>query len=289
MTEEILNVQREGFQGILLKAQSDSNKAMIMLGGSEGGISAAYGVAKAFAEEGVHSLAVAYWGTEQTASALELIPIEIIQTAIHYLKQKGYEKVGIYGVSKGAEMALTAASLIPEIDFVIAVSPAAYVFEGIRKKAYSGNASWTWQGKPLTYLSFDGINANMIKNILKNKEMGFREEYIEALEKHKSEENVIKVEQIQGPVLLLSAMRDAQWPAEIMADMVVNRLKENNFVYPYRHETFYPASHMLCPVRRKKSQKLIKLLYRIERKQFDACTKSREKAFQIALEWIRLV
>ena len=115
MTEEILNVQREGFQGILLKAQSDSNKAMIMLGGSEGGISAAYGVAKAFAEEGVHSLAVAYWGTEQTASALELIPIEIIQTAIHYLKQKGYEKVGIYGVSKGAEMALTAASLIPKL------------------------------------------------------------------------------------------------------------------------------------------------------------------------------
>ena len=72
--------------------------------------------------------------------------------------------------------------------------PAAYVFEGIRKKAYSKTASWTWQGKPLIYLNFEGIEANMVKNFFKNKEMGFRNEYLKALELNKSEENVIKVE-----------------------------------------------------------------------------------------------
>lgn len=287
MTEEKYTVQKDGFQGVLIKEQIESDKAMIVIGGSEGGIRAAYGVAKAFAEEGVHSLAVAYWGTDQTAQSLELIPVEIIQTAVAFLKRKGYGKVGIYGVSKGAELALVAASLISELNFVIAVSPSAYVFEGIRKKNYSKTASWTWQGKPLNYLNFEGIESNMLKNFIRNKEMGFREEYLKALELHKSEDNVIRVEKIRGSVLLLSAKEDAQWPAEVMGDMVMKRLQENNFAYPYRHEMFYPASHMLCPVRQKKSQKLIKMLYRIERKQFEECTKSREKAFQMALEWIR--
>ncbi len=66
----------------------------------------------------------------------------------------------------------------------------------------------------------------MLKNFLKNKEMGFRSEYLKALELHKSETNVIKVENIKGPVLLLSAQGDAQWPAEIMAEMIVQRLME---------------------------------------------------------------
>lgn len=286
MTEEILRVEKEGFQGIYIKAATDSSKAMIVVGGSEGGINAAHGVAKAFAEEGIHCLAVAYWGTEQTTNDLVLIPIEIIQKAVCFLKEKGYEKVGIYGVSKGAELSLIAASLMPELQFVIAVSPSCCVFEGIKKKACSGTSSWTWKGNPLEYLSFDGIPVNMMKNILKNKEMGLRKEYLQALEKHKKEENIIKVEQINGPILLLSAKDDAQWPAEIMGNMVVERLQEKNFGYLYHHETYYPASHMLCPVRRKKSQKLIKLLYRIERKQYEACTESREKAFRMALEWI---
>ena len=236
MVEENYTVQENGFQGIFIKESQESDKAMIVIGGSEGGIKAAYGVAKVFAEEGIHSLAVAYWGTELTAESLELIPIEIIQTALDCLKKKGYGKVGIYGVSKGAELALTVASLIPELDFVIAVSPAAYVFEGIRKKAYSKTASWTWQGKPLIYLNFEGIKANMVKKFFKNKEMGFRNEYLKALELNKSEENVMKVENIKGPVLLLSAKGDSQWPAEIMGDMVMRRLQEKSILKYCRKE-----------------------------------------------------
>ena len=178
MIEEKYTVEKNGFQGIFIKEHQESDKVMIVLGGSEGGINAAYSVAKAFAEKGGHSLA------------------------------------------------LTAASLIQELEFVIAVSPAAYVFEGIRSKTYSKTSSWSWKGKPLTYLNFEGIEANMLKNFLKNKEMGFRSEYLKALELHKSETNVIKVENIKGPVLLLSAQGDAQWPAEIMAEMIVQRLME---------------------------------------------------------------
>lgn len=256
MVEEILNVQENGFQGIFVKEEGDMEKALIVIGGSEGGINAAYGVAKAFAEEGIASLGVAYWGTEQTAKCLTQIPIEIIERAIYFLKEKGYKKVGIYGVSKGAELALVSASLLPELKFVIAVSPSCCVFEGIKNRACSGESSWTWRGKSLKYVGFDGISVNMKKNMLKNKEMGLREEYTKAIELHKTEENIIKAEEIQGPVLLLSAKADAQWPAEIMADMIMERLKEKNFAYPNHHETFYPASHMLCPVRSKKSKKL---------------------------------
>ena len=76
----------------------------------------------------------------------------------------------------------------------------------------------------------------MVKKFFKNKEMGFRNEYLKALELNKSEENVIKVENIKGPVLLLSAKGDSQWPAEIMGDMVMRRLQEKSILKYCRKE-----------------------------------------------------
>ncbi len=58
MIEEKYTVEKNGFQGIFIKEHQESDKVMIVLGGSEGGINAAYSVAKAFAEKGGHSLAL---------------------------------------------------------------------------------------------------------------------------------------------------------------------------------------------------------------------------------------
>jgi dienelactone hydrolase len=268
-----------GFKGIFYAA-ADQEKAMIVVTGSDGGIKWAKQIAAAFAQHGVPALAVAYWKTRDTSKTLSLIPIETIQAAVVWLKDNGYSKVGIYGVSKGAELALTAASLLPQIELVIAVSPSCCVFEGIAQKKYSGASSWTWQGKPLPYVSFDGMRVNVLKNVLKNHEFGFLEQYQQVLTAKMNEKNIIKVERINGAILLISAKNDAQWPSADMGNRIIDRLNEKAFIQPFCHKILDPASHILCPV-----NTMIRFAYRAERNHPQACQNARDAAWKLALAW----
>ena len=237
-------------------------------------------IACAFAHQGVSALAIAYWGTRRTSKTLSLIPLEMIQTIIAWLKEKEYCRIGIYGVSKGAELALTAASLLPEVEHVVAVSPACCVFEGIAKPRYSGASSWTWRGEPLPYILFNGVQINLLKNLLKNHEFGFLELYEKVLATKRCEENTIKVEAIHGSILLISAKEDAQWPSACMGDRMIERLQEKAHPYPFRHNIFDPASHILCPVKT-----MLRFAYRTERANPLECQNAREEAWKLTLEW----
>lgn len=274
------NIMNADFQGVLYPSKTNK-MAMIVVSGSDGGIKWANEIASVYSACGISSLAIAYWNTENTRKTLALIPIEIIQSAVFWLRGNGYSKVGIYGISKGAELALTSASVIPQIEFVVAVSPSCCVFEGIAKPTYSNTSSWTWKGQPLPYASFHNIPVSMIKNILKNHEFGFKEQYINVLSTNKNEENTIKVENINGPILLLSAKEDAQWPAAQMGKMICDRLIDKGFAFPFHHEIFYPASHILCPVNNK-----IGLVYFMERQYRKECEMSRKQALQMSLDWL---
>lgn len=268
-----------GFKGVFYAA-ADNEKAMIVVTGSDGGNKWAKQIAAAYAQHGVPALAVTYWKTRDTSQTLSLIPLETIQAAIAWLKENGYSRVGIYGVSKGAELALTAASLLPQIGLVIAVSPSCCVFEGIAQKRYSGASSWTWQGRPLPYVSFDGMSVNVLKNVLKNHEFGFLEQYQRVLAVKMNEENTIKVEHINGAILLISAKNDAQWPSASMGNRIIDRLEEKAFPQPFRHEVFNPASHILCPVK-----SMFRFAYRAERNHPKECQTARDAAWNLALAW----
>lgn len=273
----------EEFEGILYGTK-DTKKAIICISGSDGGIGCAKQIARTLSHQGITTLALAYWGTKRTSKTLSEIPIERIQSAVHWIKKQGYQTIGIYGISKGAELALVAASLIPEIHLVIAVSPACCVFEGIAKPNYSGHSSWTWRGKELPYASFQNIQVHMVSDLLKNHQFGFKKEYIQVLKKEKTEENTIKVENINGPILLLSAREDAQWPSRMMGELICHRLYKKGFKYPYHHEIYSPASHILCPVQTKLSK-----IYRVERKYPRECKEARKNALRLTVQWIRFV
>lgn len=70
----------------------------------------------------------------------------------------GYEKVGLWGISKGAELALTAGSLLPGIvNAVIAVAPMNTVCQGFAKEkgvTFLPESSWSFHGKALPYSAF---------------------------------------------------------------------------------------------------------------------------------------
>lgn len=62
--------------------------AVIVVSGSEGRIEKAQAIAEILAQRGYSALAVCYFGTDGTSPNLNLIPLEIIQNAIQWLKNQ---------------------------------------------------------------------------------------------------------------------------------------------------------------------------------------------------------
>ncbi|WP_215731645.1 acyl-CoA thioester hydrolase/BAAT C-terminal domain-containing protein [Bizionia saleffrena] len=55
----------------------------------------------------------------------------------------------------------------------------------------------------------------------------------------------IKAEKINGPILLLSGSDDKVWPSLIMADIIEQRLKENNFKHSFQNIKYENAGHLI--------------------------------------------
>lgn len=277
-----LNVRTHQIQGTLLET-GDRSFGLICVSGSEGGIFGARMIAKSFYRKGIPSLAVAYFQTRQTPAALCEIPLETIENAVSFLKQRGYEKVGIYGFSKGAELALLSATKIPLISAVVAASPACCVFEGFTpEKMPAGRSSWTWRGAPLPYVPMDGLTLEAMRIKKRNRESGFSNEYNTWLDVSLSDQNRIPVEQIQGPLLLLSAHNDEMWPSERMGQLLIDQLTQRSFAYPFRHAVYHPASHLLCPI-----FSPIRFAFRAERDYPGPCNAARIAALELSVSWLR--
>jgi hypothetical protein len=65
------------------------------------------------------------------------------------------------------------------------------------------------------------------------------------VEADKRPETVIPVEQINGPVLLLSGKADALWPSTDMAERIVKRLKDKGFKHSVQHLSYEGAGHLV--------------------------------------------
>ena len=55
----------------------------------------------------------------------------------------------------------------------------------------------------------------------------------------------IRVENIQGPVLVVSGEDDQLWPSSLLADRVIARLAQHQHPYPYQHLKYQGAGHFL--------------------------------------------
>ena len=156
---ERFTVEQDGFFGFLhlpeRHVEAYSGKAIIVLGGSEGNENIPRNLGARFAREGIAALGLCYWNVPGLPDELIEVSIEPIERAVAYLRQRGFDRVGIYGISKGGELALLAASLMPQITCVVAISPLACAMPGITGnkslagKGLSDRSSWTWRGEPV--------------------------------------------------------------------------------------------------------------------------------------------
>lgn len=238
-------VEGKNFVADFYFREGSTNKlGILLLGGSEGGKPRG-DLMRFFATNGYPTLAVAYFKERGLPESLQLIPLEYFDKPIEWLQtnqQAHATRVAVFGVSRGAELALLLASSNPKVKGVIALSPSSVVWNGMPKELpIVPCSSWILRGCPVPFMPYDSTKVTVPKDM-----HDIYVSFQEALKKkHMVEEATIKVERIHGPVLLASGHDDEIWPAEEMTDAICSRFKENGFKYKYVNLKYAEAGHTL--------------------------------------------
>ncbi|MDG5788788.1 acyl-CoA thioester hydrolase/BAAT C-terminal domain-containing protein [Evansella sp. AB-P1] len=229
------------------------NLPSLIILGSTSGLTANH-LAALFASRGYGAIGLSLAGDtvhgEQTKKSQSQLPIEDVQQVVKWLKNHpstDEEKIVLYGVSKNSELALLAASKDKNIRGVIAVCPSTHVFQSLHSKRRQ--SPWTEQGKGVPFIPLSNSFSMLFQSLkekVKQDQKSTNELYERSLNKYKQKgrtDAIIKVENINGPVLLLSGKEDTYWPSYSMAESIKERLIKNSFPYLVQHSSFEFTGH----------------------------------------------
>ncbi|HYI47054.1 MAG TPA: acyl-CoA thioester hydrolase/BAAT C-terminal domain-containing protein [Allosphingosinicella sp.] len=211
--------------------------ALLILGGSEGGTRGVRAMAAPFAAQGYAVLALSYFRADGLPPALDQILLETFDRGLAWLAAQpsvDRNRIGIFGISKGAEAALLVASRRAGIRAVVAGSPSHVVWQGLSQD-FARRSSWSAGGAPLPFLPYEASRGFV--SIFKL--------YEDALPNlPQNAQAAIPVERINGPILLISGRADALWPSAAMAEAMVTRLRARGFRHRVAHVSYADAGHM---------------------------------------------
>ena len=222
-------------ESILYLSKGKKQPLVVGLGGSEGGNEWIGDYWKStrdrFKKEGYAFLAIGYFGAKGTPQQLEKIALEDVHNAILEAAKNSAidkEKIAIVGGSRGADLALLIASYYTDIKCVVALVASHVTFPG--NTDHFTTSSWTYNNEQLPYVP---VNDEAIPFIISR---DLRTTFETMLKDTISEKKaLIKVENINGPILFISATKDEICPSTPMSEKMVLRLKEHNFKYHYEH------------------------------------------------------
>lgn len=221
---------------------------VVALSGSGGGAPGWWG--DLLAPHGIAVLAAAYFGAEPLPSALCEIPVETVAAAGAWLGGRPEirgGRVGLVGGSKGAELALLAASAYPELfGPVAAIAPQCVTWFGVDLTGgvadASARSSWILDGQPVPFVPpVPGVGFERTQHGLRS--VGI---YAAALEQTDAvAAAAIHVEWATGPLLLLSGGDDGACPSTLMAQMIVERMEAHGRGADVRHLDFPECGHVV--------------------------------------------
>ena len=209
---------------------------IIVLTGSAGGH--ARETSSNLAKLGYNVLSLSYFdrdGAPLVPSTLEMIPLEYLEAPRAWLAKRT-KGVVLYGLSKGAEFALAAASYDDHYVGVIALAPSKVVWQGIPvdfSTVASAPSSWSLGGEGLAFVPYLS-KEQQAETGLDNRHQASMTN-ADAVAKA-----AIEVENISIPILLLSGGEDKSWPSTKMANDICNRAGDN-----CTHISYPQGDHLL--------------------------------------------
>lgn len=231
------------------RRQSEPSPVIIVLGGGEGGLAPARNFAAVLASRGFSALALSYFKFKDLPDALQEIPLEYFENAMEWIRNQPYvrvSKIGVFGRSKGAELALLLGAAFPQIKAVVASSPHPCVFQGIPGHSRSLPAiasSWSYKGNALPYVPFQANDEQMNRYLQIGR---LREMYTESIKDSEAvEKAAIQVEKTGGAVMIIGGEDDAYGPQFLYHDMIESRIRKYNFQYPFESLKYENAGHLI--------------------------------------------
>lgn len=246
-------VRTDEVSGQLYPALGDGPHPGVLVlhgGGGAGGYEQEY--AALLAEHGYTAFCVEYFGAPGVRNALQGIPLEEFSNAAAWLLNRPDvtgEQVGVVGFSRGGEASLLVGAEFDAVGVVIAYVPSSYVWPAPSWMDGVGEdePTWTRDGEPLPHLSVDEYldEADESGDPLGSQDPDVLPDAIERASEAKRERATIPVEEISGPVLLVSGEQDTVWPSAELTRRAATRLEAHEHPYRFEHLSFPRAGHAI--------------------------------------------
>ena len=254
-------VTDSGLVGSLrLPPHTGPHPGLLVLGGSECGLASAEQRADLLASRGYAVLALAYcaWPDsagrmpptmEHLARGVMEVPLEYVETGLRWLASRPEvdpTRIGLWGTSKGAELALLVAAANPTPRAVVAVVPSSVAWPGLTSPWRRG-PSWTREGNPIPFVPYSSDSTRM-RRLAHPRQPALAHMYLASLDDSAAVRRAaIPVERIGAAILLISGGDDTLWPSSVMADMIERRLRERGSTTPVVHLRNENAGHAIAP------------------------------------------
>lgn len=230
---------------------------VIVLHGSEGsGAQTARDTAQLFARQGFAAFALSYYARPHEAYSsvpTESVnrPIELIEAARNWAATRpeaDVERVGLRGVSKGAEYALVAASQYAWIDAVVACVPSHVVWQGFGREPKPGEymSSWSAGGVALPYVPYMGAFEAFQAAHPGSRPVDWHRASLAAVAPDRLADAAIRVENIKAQTLFVAGALDEVWPSADMSRMAARRMREGGATGKARTLVFDGGNHQVC-------------------------------------------
>jgi dienelactone hydrolase len=247
-----LPVNTEGVVGTLfLPPGFGPHPAVLVLSGGGGGVDEHWGAI--LASHGYAALSLAYFNAPGLPQGLVNIPLEYFENAIRWMRGQSWLRdhfLAVWGPSRGGELALLLGATFTDINAVIAWVPSGIMSWALGQSELgdaSSRAAWTFRGRPLPYLQENNPYAGTTPaEAAPGQPVAWAPFYLEHLKDTDAVERAtIPVENIRGPILLVSGTDDQMWPSSALADVAMRRLEKHNFAFPFQHLRYEGAGHMI--------------------------------------------
>ncbi|MFF2778874.1 acyl-CoA thioester hydrolase/BAAT C-terminal domain-containing protein [Streptomyces sp. NPDC058052] len=232
----------EPSDGVLVEPVGGSRVGVLVLAGSSGRIDVER--CRVLARAGMTALSIRWFGGDGQPQGICEIPLERFVAAIDLLQTKARGRVGVIGLSKGAEAALLLAIREPRVDAVVAMSPTSVVWANVEPcidgLTHPYRSSWTWKGEPVPFVSYDD---DWTPAEAEGEPTTCRTLYEQSRQTHAAAARAaaIPIEETAAQIVLVAGGDDQMWPSLAFAQELAAR--RASVGHPARLVTSSDAGH----------------------------------------------